>query len=145
MFGSRRRGTMFQNLANSDIPTRLWLEVFRVYNQDYQYVKGGVLKFPWDALIRGEGESKSESSSSNTLLLPQLNFNHRQANPIFAITETVGTIRESVAIFSRRNNDQQQQSTTKKQSIFMDDSSTSSGEVVYPDYYLNDFHFQTDA
>ena len=50
LFGSRH-GTMFQNLANSDIPTRLWLEVFRVYNQDYKYVKSGLLKFQRDSLL----------------------------------------------------------------------------------------------
>jgi ubiquinone/menaquinone biosynthesis C-methylase UbiE len=111
-------GGMAQRLANSDVPSRLLREVSLAYSQDYKYVKEGLLKFPWDALIRENG----------------LQLSHRQASPLFALTETLGTIQESVAIFSRRN---------KKSSkgTFMDKTSNS----VYPDYYLNDFHYQTDG
>lgn len=117
-FGSFSNGSMVQGLASTDIPTRLWLEVFRSYAQDYKYVKAGLLKTPWDALVKENG----------------VQLNHKQSNPLFAITETMSTVRESIAIFSRRN----------KQSspgVYMDSTSTE----MYPDYYLNDFHYQTDG
>jgi len=110
---------MFTGLANSDIPTRLLLEAFRVYHQDYRYVKDGLLKFPWDALVRRNG----------------IQWNHRQANPIFALQETARTIVESVAIFSRRNQ-QKSKGVQFSQPKF---------GGLYPDYYLNDFHYQTDG
>lgn len=110
--------SMFQRLANSEVPSRLLLEVFTVYGQDYKYVKDGLLNFPWDALIRENG----------------LQISHRQASPLFLLTETANTIRESVAIFSRRN----KQSSS---GIFLERPSNS----LYPDYFLNDFHYQTDG
>ena len=111
---------MFTRLASSDIPTRLLLEAFRVYYQDYQHVKNGLLKFPWDALVRQNG----------------IQWNHRQANPIFALQETARTISESVAIFSRRNQQ-------KSKGVPFSQPTKSGG--LYPDYYLNDFHYQTDG
>jgi ubiquinone/menaquinone biosynthesis C-methylase UbiE len=109
---------MFQRLANSELPTRLLREVFLVYAQDYKYVKEGLLKLPWDALIRDNG----------------LQLSHRQSSPLFAFTETLGSIRESVAILSRRNKQ-------SSEGVFMDGTSNS----FYPDYYLNDFHYQSDG
>jgi len=110
---------MLTRLANSDIPTRLLFEAIRVYYQDYRYVKDGLLKFPWDALVRQDG----------------IQWNHRQANPIFALQETARTIVESVAIFSRRNQ-QKSKGVQFSQPKF---------GGLYPDYYLNDFHYQTDG
>lgn len=110
---------MTNRLANSDIPSRLLLEAFRVYYQDYQYVKQGLLKFPWDALVR-------ENNS--------IQWNHKQANPVFALQETANTIFESVAIFSRRNKQ-------SSKGVFMAQNNNN----MYPDYYLNDFHYQTDG
>lgn len=126
---------MTSRLANSDVPSRLLLEAFRVYYQDYQYVKDGVLKFPWDALVRAENDSSRSRSSI------RLNRNHRQANPIFALQETANTIFESVSIFSRRN----QQSS---KGVFLSQPPSTrnrDSSLLYPDYYLNDFHYQTDG
>jgi ubiquinone/menaquinone biosynthesis C-methylase UbiE len=111
--------SMLQKLVETDVPSRLVLECCLVYSQEYKYIKDGLLKFPWDALIRESG----------------VQLNHRQSNPFFALTETVGTIRESVAIFSRRNKQ-------SSKGVFLD-SKTS--DDIYPNYYLNDFHYQTDG
>ncbi|CAJ1934853.1 unnamed protein product [Cylindrotheca closterium] len=118
---------MTNRLINSDIPSRLLLEAFRVYYQDYQYVKDGLLKFPWDALV----QSRSGI---------QLNTNHRQSNPIFALQETAASIFESVAIFSRRN-----KQSSKGVFLSQPKKSDDVGALLYPDYYLNDFHYQTDG
>ena len=77
---------MFTRLASSDIPTRLLLEAFRVYYQDYQYVKNGLLKFPWDALVRQNG----------------IQWNHRQANPIFALQVTANAAYERIVSLASR-------------------------------------------
>lgn len=118
---SKGNGGMLQNLGNSDIPTRLLLEVFRVYDQDYNYIKQGILKFPWDGIIQRDG---------------RLQLNHRQSNPFFALQETLGVVRESVAIFSRRYKQ-------SSKGVFI--QRTDPKQSIYPDYYLNDFHYQTDG
>ncbi|KAL3938586.1 MAG: hypothetical protein SGBAC_006527, partial [Bacillariaceae sp.] len=133
---------MTSRLANSDVPSRLLLEAFRVYYQDYQYVKNGVLKFPWDALVQGGNSSNSRSTNSSRSSI-RLNRNHRQSNPIFALQETANTIFESVSIFSRRNKQ-------SSKGVFLSQPATAStkqdsSSLLYPDYYLNDFHYQTDG
>lgn len=124
-------GSMVTRLLDSDIPTRLVLETLKTYEQDYEWVASGVLKYPWDAVVQHDGDVLASSSSPNRLQL-----SHRQANPLFVLSETAKAVRESVGIFSRRNKG-------GSKGVWQQGSTKSSN--IYPDYYLNDFHYQTDG
>jgi ubiquinone/menaquinone biosynthesis C-methylase UbiE len=113
---------MASRLLNTDVPSRLWLETFFTYQQDYRWIEKGVLKYPWDALFQ-----------PSSFLQPQLT--HRQFNPFFVLSETLETVRESVAILDRRNKQQ-------SQPVWLSPKDQSN---IYPSYYLNDFHYQTDG
>lgn len=110
---------MMGRIINSDIPSRLLRETIQAYEQDFKYVEEKLMKFPWDSLVK---ENK-------------IQLDHRQANPLFVLSETTRTIRESVGIFSRRNKQ-------AKGSSWMD---RGYDDKIYPDYYKNDFHYQTDG
>jgi len=110
---------MVQKIVGSGVAGNLLQEAFQTYNQDFKFLKSGLMKYPWDAIIREE----------------KIQFDHRQMNPFFALSETASLIRESIEVFSRRN----------KQSsggVYIDPQDK---HGIYPDYYLNDFHYQTDG
>lgn len=113
-------GAMVDKLLDSDIPTRLLLETAKTYEQDYKHIESGLLKYPWDAFIQ-----KDKGVQLST---------HRQFNPLFVVSETARAVQESVGIFSRRN----KQGTTK---LWQPRQQSN----LYPEYYLNDFHYQTDG
>ena len=115
-------GGMVSRLLDSDIPSRLLLETLKTYEQDYNWIEKGVLKYPWDALAQYD---------SNQV---KLQLNHRQASPLFILQETAKAVSESVGIFSRRN-----------KGVSQGVAWQSPNSKIYPDYYLNDFHFQTDG
>jgi len=115
MFGGGNR-PLLDVLRETNVPARLFFEAAKTFEQDWQWVERGVIKYPWDALFREDGS-------------PQLN--HRQANPLFALSETAETIREMSGILGRKKKGVANPSSMKAE--------------IYPDYYLNDFHFQTDG
>jgi ubiquinone/menaquinone biosynthesis C-methylase UbiE len=112
-------GSMVSRLLDSDIPTRLLLETLKTYEQDYQWIASGLLRYPWDAVVQEDS---------------RLQLNHRQINPLFVLSETAKAVRESVGIFSRRNKGE-------IKGVAWQGKESS----IYPEYYLNDFHFQTDG
>lgn len=102
---------------NVDIATRLQLEAFLCYVDDWKAVQTGEITFPWDAAV-----TNSESSGFAFQ-------NHRQTNPVFAASQTIKVISESIGIFSRRN-------SGKEPSVWLSDKSAEA--LNYPKYYLND-------
>eukprot|EP00980_Cylindrotheca_fusiformis_P007068 scaffold1482_cov120-Cylindrotheca_fusiformis.AAC.10 len=118
-------GGLVRRLVRTEVPSRTLLEAFLVYSQDYKYVREGLLNFPWDALIRENGS---------------LQWRHKQANPFFVLSETAQTLRESVAIFARQHK-------KSSEGVFLADNNKArnSKNNLYPDYYLNDFHYQSDG
>lgn len=111
------------NLLRGGLATRLLLETMHVYEQDYAMIEKGILKAPWDAAIRLDQEKR-----------PTVQWSHRQLNPLFALQETARTVQESIEIMGRRN--QGKPKTIQVDGVDRD---------LYPEYYLNDFHYQTDG
>ena len=124
ILAANQSGTMVSRLVQSDIPSRLLLETLKTYEQDYTAIEKGILKYPWDALVQ------YHEKGTNI----ELQLRHRQFNPFFALSETRETIAESIAIFSRRNKGASQGVAWQAPQSFL-----------YPDYYMNDFHYQTDG
>lgn len=117
-------GSMVSRLINSDIPSRLLLETFQSYQQDFQWIEKGILAYPWDALLEGKDRN------GMIKFQPQ----HQQFNPFFVMSETQKAVTESIAIFSRRNKGIPQRVAWQAPQ-----------SNLYPSYYLNDFHYQTDG
>ena len=116
--------SMMSRLINSDIPSRLWLETIKTYQQDYYWIKRGILKYPWDGVLQYNNRRQEI----------EIQVRHRQYNPAFALSQSLNTIAEAVAIFSRRNKG-------LRQGVTWQDPVSN----LYPDYYMNDFHYQTDG
>ena len=124
-------GGMTSTLMDSDVPSRLVFEALKCYEQDYKYVESGLLNFPWDSVATANGEGGV-----------RFQLDHKQSNPLFALTETGRVVRESIGIFSRRNKFGGKPSG---QVWIEQPSNVKSTSLSYPDYYLNDFHYQTDG
>lgn len=121
-------GGRFGDLAKSDIASRLLLETSMCYEQDWDCVKSGLIRFPWDAFIR---------SDDNQI---KLQADHKQMNPIFALSQTARLVRESIGINSR-----QSKYKGKAAGIWFSAPTDKTSSISYPSYYLNDFHYQTDG
>jgi ubiquinone/menaquinone biosynthesis C-methylase UbiE len=113
--------------SNSDVGTRLLLEVMLCYEQEWAHVQNGRIQFPWDAFVR--------QTYDDSL---QVQTNHRQFNPFFALQETSRLVRESIGVYGRQN-----KFGGKPAGVWIDQQKPS--KVSYPDYYLNDFHYQTNG
>lgn len=112
---------------NIDKATRLQLEAFLCYADDWKAVQAGEITFPWDAAVANSGDNGNIGFAFQ---------NHRQTNPIYAASQTIKVISETIGIFSRRD-------SGKKPSVWLSDESAKA--LNYPKYYLNDFHYQTDG
>jgi ubiquinone/menaquinone biosynthesis C-methylase UbiE len=113
--------------SNSDVGTRLLLEVMLCYEQDWANVQNRRIKFPWDAFVR--------QTDDNSL---QIQTNHKQFNPFFVLQESSRLVRESIGVFGRQN-----KFGGKPSGIWINQQKAS--KISYPDYFLNDFHYQTDG
>lgn len=113
--------------SNSDVGTRLLLEVMLCYEQEWANIQSRKILSPWDAFVR-QTEGKSL----------QFQTNHKQFNPFFALQETSRLVRESIGVYGRQN-----KFGGKPGGVWLDQPKTS--KMPYPDYYLNDFHYQTDG
>lgn len=120
----QNRGNMVSRLIQSDIPSRLLLETIKSYQQDFNWIEQGILAYPWDALVEVRDQSGKIKFQAQ----------HQQFNPLFVLSETQKVVRESIAIFSRRNKGIPQRVAWQGPE-----------SNLYPAYYLNDFHYQTDG
>ena len=100
---------------NSSIATRLLLEAFTCYEQDYNQISNGAYTQPWDM----------ESLS------------HRQSSPINVLTQTGRFVNEAIGTLARWN-----RMTEDDKKIWITDDASPS---LYPDYYRTAFHYQTDG
>lgn len=118
------------NALRSGTAFRLLLEVAKVYEQDWKRVQSGMINFPWDAPL-------TISDGSDRL---RVQWDHRQNNPFFALFETGRVVQESISIFKRRGK------FGGKPSIdWLEGKGKELSTGLYPEYYLNDFHYQTDG
>jgi ubiquinone/menaquinone biosynthesis C-methylase UbiE len=103
---------------NSATASRLLLEALLSYEQDYQWIRRGVYREPWDMTLR-----------------------HRQSNPRNILKQTGRFVREAIGTLGRRNS-----ATEKdKQVKFFGKSNGAKDSSLYPEYYQNAFHYQTDG
>lgn len=128
---------VFANSDNNDLFARYGLllaEAFISYDQNWKWVEQGILNYPWDATLQ-----VSSSKRDNI----QLQWDHKQANPFFALSETSRLVREAIGIWGRRV-----RLEGKPAGVWLQDggaTGNSNIDIQYPSYYLNDFHYQTDG
>lgn len=101
------------NLSGS-AASRLLLEVFLCYQQDYKEILAGTYREPWD-----------------------MQLNHRQSSPINVFTQTGRFIEEAIGTLGRRKRAQRED-----KQIWISNNDTPG---LYPEYYRNAFHYQTDG
>jgi len=125
---STTKGSSIANIAKSGLVARMLLEVAIVYNQDWRWIESKSINFPWDALVTDQNKNEIK-----------IQLDHKQNSPLFALLETSRLIRESVGIFSRRD-----KLGGSPSEPWLDRKKTASA-MAYPEYYFNDFHYQTDG
>ena len=104
-------------------------EAFVSYEQNWKWVEKGILNYPWDAAIQASKERGV-----------RFQLDHKQANPLFALSETSRLVRESIGVWGRRV-----KLEGKPSGVWLKDGEIPNSDVPYPAYYLNDFHYQTDG
>eukprot|EP00986_Skeletonema_menzelii_P021390 scaffold34360_cov177-Skeletonema_menzelii.AAC.2 len=112
--GKDSKGIVLPFDINSSIVTRLLLEAFLCYEQDYKQISKGSYSQPWD-----------------------MEINHRQSSPINVLTQTRRFVNEAIGTLARRN-----RQTQEDKEIWISDETSPS---LYPEYYRNAFHYQTDG
>jgi hypothetical protein len=116
-----------QLFTSSDVGTRLLLEAFLCYEQDFAQVEKDILRLPWDAAIIAEQDQQVK-----------LQTNHRQLNPLFVLQETSRLVSESIGVYGRQNKYKGKPSDA----LWIKNKETIIDKQLYPEYYLNDFHYQ---
>mmetsp|Transcript_13850 Transcript_13850/g.30079 ORF Transcript_13850/g.30079 Transcript_13850/m.30079 type:complete len:340 (-) Transcript_13850:49-1068(-) len=101
---------------DSRVATRLVLEAFLSYEQDYVMIEEDQYREPWD-----------------------MKSNHRQSSPVNVLTQTSRFVDEAIGTLARRR---RQRDEDKRIRIPDDDGVFSS---LYPDYYRTAFHYQSDG
>jgi ubiquinone/menaquinone biosynthesis C-methylase UbiE len=121
----------FSNTASliSSSGSLLFAEAFLSMDQNWKWVERGVLNYPWDATIMADPASQQV----------RLQLDHKQSNPLFALTETTRLIQDSISIWGRRT-----RLEGKPAGVWLDRQAMSQSGL-YPSYYLNDFHYQQDG
>jgi ubiquinone/menaquinone biosynthesis C-methylase UbiE len=121
----------FSNMSSllSSSGSLLLSEAFLSMDQNWKWVEQGVLNYPWDATIMADTASQQV----------RLQLDHKQANPLFALTETTRLIQDSISIWGRRT-----RLEGKSAGVWLDRQAMSQSGL-YPSYYLNDFHYQQDG
>jgi ubiquinone/menaquinone biosynthesis C-methylase UbiE len=122
----QENGTSFLNGIPLASQTRLILEAVWCYEQEWPWIEQGVVAYPWDALVQPS----------------HWQWDHRHAQPGFLWKQTLRAVQESRAILQRRDTWRGQPS--RPPSSF-DLPNATEYPVSYPEYYLNDFHYQTDG
>lgn len=95
-------------------------ESLLTFEQDLANIKNGFYKMPWDM---------------------EMGFSHRQVRPTYWISKAGLLVREASSILQRS----WRQKDEDKNVWFFTDQNGRSGESIYPDYYRNNFHYQTDG
>lgn len=85
------------------------------FEQDFNAISAGEFSQPWDSFVRTP--------------------THRQYSPQYAVRQTSRFVKEAIGTLSRRSRQQPEDI-----GIWLGASSK-----LYPEYYLNNFHYQTDG
>ncbi|KAG7357042.1 methyltransferase UbiE family protein [Nitzschia inconspicua] len=104
----------------TDVGSRLLLEAFLSYEQDYKWIKNGVYREPWDMTLA-----------------------HRQASPANLVRQSSRFVREAIGTLGRRSTGTEEDKKVKYFGAPNGASKTPSN--FYPEYYQNAFHYQTDG
>lgn len=134
---SAKRGPFPMGMSG-DYASKLVLEALLCYKQDYfEGIAKGVYREPWD----------------------MASLNHRQSNPLNAITQTSRFVRESVGVLGRRSRGTEKDKqvkffgsnnrSTNNKSGTTAAAAAAAGKAhkskIYPEYYQTAFHFQGDG
>lgn len=111
--GETADGISVLNLDTSSA-SRIILEAFLSYQQDYATIEAGITREPWDMKV-----------------------GHRQSNPINFLTQTSRFVDEAIGTLSRKR-----RARKEDKEIWISNDSTPG---LYPDYYRNAFHYQSDG
>mmetsp|Transcript_36000 Transcript_36000/g.88582 ORF Transcript_36000/g.88582 Transcript_36000/m.88582 type:complete len:508 (+) Transcript_36000:110-1633(+) len=124
-FGLVSGGGLVVNNGTSSIPNIAANYAFRfdeslvTFEQDLKNIKKGLYKMPWDM---------------------EMGVRHQQARPTFVATKAGQLVREASSILQRS---WRQREEDKYVWFFGQDGS--SEQSIYPEYYRNNFHYQTDG
>jgi hypothetical protein len=107
--------------VTTDVGSRLFLEALLSYEQDYQWIRKGVYREPWD-----------------------MSLANRQASPVNLVTQSSRFVREAIGTLVRRSSGKEDD---KKVKYFGTKGQVRANENLnfYPEYYQNAFHYQTDG
>jgi len=115
-----RKGFLPMGMS-SEIATRLILEAFLSYEQEYfNWISRGWYREPWD------------------MATP----NHRQSNPLHMALQTGRFMRESIGVLGRRSRSHEQD---REVGFFKSGTTKTQQDKLYPKYYQTAFHFQGDG
>ena len=97
--------------------TQIFSEAMETFSQDYEHVKEGKYKLPWDM---------------------DMGLQHRQANPLYVADKALRFVREAGAVLGRAASGKPEDRT-----VWL--SFTDGDNLQYPKYYRNNFHYQSDG
>lgn len=97
------------------VASRMILEAYLCYEQDYELIAEGKYAEPWD----------------------MKSFRHRQSNPANVLRQTNRFVNEAIGTLGRRY-----RQNDEDKNIWITDSAS---PKLYPDYYRTAFHYQTDG
>jgi ubiquinone/menaquinone biosynthesis C-methylase UbiE len=100
---------------DSSVASRLLLEAYLCYEQDYKFIAERKYAEPWD----------------------MKSFRHRQSSPLNALRQTNRFVDEAINTLGRRY-----RQNDEDKNIWITDSAS---PKLYPDYYRTAFHYQTDG
>ena len=104
------------------------LEAVKCYEQELTAIEAGLLNYPWDFPFQADSRG--------------LQWDHKQMNPFFALSESLALLQEAPSILERRSKFQGKPSGQ----VWMSSPPLQQqSSIQYPKYYLNDFHYQTDG
>ncbi|GKY98894.1 hypothetical protein MPSEU_000845300 [Mayamaea pseudoterrestris] len=113
-------------VGDLDLSFQLY-EMVKCYEQELKYIEDGSIKYPWDFIVQ-----------KPTRFQPvRIQWKHKQTNPLFALQESMRLLVEAPAIMERlaKYNGKPAGTVPVQRK----------GASLYPKYYLNDFHYQTDG
>jgi len=115
-------GLTSARFSQSVVMSSMFAEVALAYEQDYKQIEMGRFNLPYDMYTR-----------------------NRQNSPFFWTQQTGRLVNEFAAVLSRRNNPTEEGKGIWMRKAENNDEMFTSNDDIYPEYYKNAFHYQTDG
>lgn len=108
-----------RKLLDPGVPLRVTVDSFLVFEQDYERIRKGLYRKPWD-----------------------MYYSNRQMSPIRLLQQTSRVVQETMGMYGRINGGSDED---KAVAFFGGTTGKANSSLFYPDYYQTAFHFQTDG